>query len=107
MKKQPLSEEFKRMQKLAGIIKENTVKDLLNLIKTNQGELETKLDIKIDEDEGVFIDGGQDVGVQSGYSGFAFRYPENVDENFLSDGDYPPKPINIGGVDLMYITYNI
>ena len=35
--KQPLNEEFSRMQKLAGLINENKAKDLESFIKTKIG----------------------------------------------------------------------
>ena len=43
MKKQILSEEFQRMQKLAGIINEGENSSLLQFIKANKNEIAKKL----------------------------------------------------------------
>ena len=45
MKKQILSEEFIRMQKLAGIITEDENSSLLQFIKDNQNEIAKKLEV--------------------------------------------------------------
>jgi hypothetical protein len=40
-------------------------------------------------------------------SGLAFRYPEDVDSDFVGENGDSPKPITVAGKKLMYIGYNI
>ena len=49
--KQSLNEEFRRMQKLAGIINENEAKDLKSFIKTNKEEIIKQLNRKEEKDK--------------------------------------------------------
>ena len=39
--------------------------------------------------------------------GMSFKFPEDVDSEFVGEEGDKPRPITIGGVDLMYIGYNI
>ena len=39
--------------------------------------------------------------------GMSFKYPEDVDSEFVGQEGDKPRPITIGGVDLMYVGYNI
>jgi len=112
--KQQLNEEFRRMQKLAGLINENQSKDLLQFIKTNKDEIAQKLDFVRLED--IRIDDLGDAGAigiytdednTEGESGLAFRFPEDVDEDFYGESGDKPRPITIAGKDLMYVGYNI
>lgn len=40
-------------------------------------------------------------------SGLAFRYPEDVDDDFVGENGDEPRPITVAGKELMYVEYNI
>lgn len=40
-------------------------------------------------------------------SGLAFRYPEDVDDDFVGENGDKPRPITVAGKELMYVEYNI
>jgi hypothetical protein len=39
--------------------------------------------------------------------GLAFRYPEDVDDDFVGENGDEPRPITVAGKKLMYVGYNI
>jgi hypothetical protein len=49
-----------------------------------------------DDDEGDEMRGG-----------VAFRYSEDVDDDFEGENGDAPRPIEVAGKELMYISYNI
>ena len=83
---------------------------ILNLLMKNQREVAEKLNyteyFPFDE---VSIDGVGDASIvlKDEAGGLAFKLPEDVDDKFVGDEGDKPRPITIGGVDLMYIGYNI
>ena len=110
--------EIKRMQELAGIneIKiTNPIKneDLLSFIKQNQDEVANEIGATSLED--IIIDGLGDVGAlaifdNDGYQiegGVAFRYSEDVGDDFKGENNDEPRPIEIAGKQLVYISFNI
>ena len=190
MKKQIISEEFKRMQKLAGLITENqfygdydedsvkqmlidagkdpqevddfmndeegyfswsnmtfdhqptdedikntfvdafeewatggtnslSAKDinLLQFVKQNKDEIAEKIgavrleNIMIDDlgdvgATGIYVDETDDTGEEM-EGGLAFRFPEDVDDDFVGENGDEPNSINVAGEELMYVGYNI
>ena len=91
------------------LLKED-VNSIVNLLMKNQREVAEKLNYKeyfpFDE---VSIDGEGDASIvlQDEAGGLSFRYPEDVDSKFKGQDGDKPRPVTIGGVDLMYIGYNI
>jgi hypothetical protein len=83
---------------------------IVNLLMKNSEEVAEKLNYKeyfpFDE---VSIDGEGDASIvlQDEAGGLSFRYPEDVDSKFKGQDGDKPRPVTIGGVDLMYIEYNI
>ena len=83
---------------------------IVNLLMKNQKEVAEKLNyteyFPFDE---VSIDGVGDASIvlQDEAGGLSFRYPEDVDSKFKGQDGDKPRPVTIGGVDLMYIGYNI
>ena len=83
---------------------------IVNLLMKNQKEVADKLNyteyFPFDE---VSIDGVGDASIvlKDEVGGLAFKLPEDVDDKFVGDEGDKPRPITIGGVDLMYIGYNI
>ncbi len=56
----------------------------------------------------IGIDSGDASVVLKGEAGgMAFRYPKDVDSEFKGQDGDKPMDVTIGGVDLMYIEYNI
>jgi hypothetical protein len=97
-------------------------KDLLSFIKQNQDEVAEKIgavrleDIEIDNLNNpsaiaVFdIDLEDEDEIEGGLlfnSGVSFSYPEDVDDNFKGENGDEPKPLEVAGKQLMYISYNI
>jgi len=113
MNKQILSEEFQRMQKLAGIITEGESSSLLQFIKANKNEIAKKL--KAIRLEDITKDDMGDIGALAIYdddgdemeSGISFRYAKDGTKNFTGEDGDKPKPITVAGEKLMYIKYNI
>ena len=116
--KQPLNEQFRRMQQLAGIITESQIneknEDLLSFIKQNQAEAADEVGAIRLED--IMIDDLGDIGATAIFDddegdemrgGVAFRYSENVDDDFEGENGDAPRPIKVAGKELMYISYNI
>ena len=116
--KQPLNEQFRRMQQLAGIITESQIneknEDLLSLIKQNQAEAADEVGAIRLED--IMIDDLDDVGATAIFNdddgdemrgGVSFRYSEDVDDDFEGENGDEPRPIEVAGKQLMYIGYNI
>jgi len=103
-------------------------KDLLSFIKQNQDEVAEKIgavrleDIVIDnlnnpsaiavfdidlEDEDEDEDEDEIEGGLLFNSGVSFSYPEDVDDDFKGENGDEPKPLEVAGKQLMYISYNI
>lgn len=97
-------------------------KDLLSFIKQNQDEVAEKIgavrleDIEIDNLNNpsaiaVFdIDLEDEDEIEGGLlfnSGVSFSYPEDVDDDFKGENGDKPKPLEVAGKQLMYISYNI
>jgi len=80
--------------------------ELLDFIQNNSEEVAAQVgniitDIDIDEEGDV---GARDI---DGFGGFAFRYPEDVDDEFVGEDGDSPRPIEVAGRKLLYIAYNI
>ena len=80
--------------------------ELMSFIKNNSEEVAAQVgntitDIDIDEEGDV---GARDI---DGFGGFAFRYPEDVDDEFVGEDGDSPRPIEVAGRKLLYIAYNI
>jgi hypothetical protein len=122
--------EIKRMQQLAGLLKENLEQDfnpdeleweedekngdLLSFIRQNQAEAAEQVgairleDIMIDD----FFNGVKASAIFDDDDGeirdeVSFRYSEDVDGNFEGENGSEPRPIEVAGKELMYISYNI
>ena len=118
MNKQILSEEFQRMQKLAGIITESQLNEneevnLLQFIEDNKNEIAKELEaIRLEDIE---KDDMGDIGALAIYdddgdemeSGISFRYAKDGNKNFTGEDGAEPRTINVAGKELMYIEYNI
>jgi hypothetical protein len=89
--------------------------DLLSFIKNNKDEVAKQVgairleDIMIDDlgdvgTTGIYRDDDDDYEMEGG---LAFRYPEDVDSDFLGDNGDVPKEITVAGKKIMYIEYNI
>ena len=94
-------------------LNEDEKNDLLSFVNQNQPEVAKKIgairleDIQIDDlgDAGataIFSVDGDEME-----SGVAFRFPENVDDDFVGEDGDKPKPITVAGKKLMYVSYNI
>ena len=87
--------------------------NLLSFIKQNQTEVAKAVgatslyDISIDDLGDVGAIGIFDVDGDEMESGLAFRYPENVDDDFVGENGDEPEPITVAGKKLMYVGYNI
>jgi hypothetical protein len=88
--------------------------DLLSFIKQNQAEAAKKIGAFRLED--IMIDDLEDVGATAIFDddegdemrgGVAFRYSEDVDDDFEGENGDAPRPIEVAGKELMYISYNI
>ena len=82
----------------------------VHLLMKNQKEVAKKLNYtKYYPFDEVSIDGVGDASIvlQDEVGGLSFRYPEDVDSKFKGQDGDKPRPVTIGGVDLMYIGYNI
>ena len=87
--------------------------DLLSLITNNQAKVAKEIGAVRLED--IMIDDLEDVGATAIFKdgrdemrgGVAFRYSENVDDDFEGENGDEPRPIEIAGKQLMYIGYNI
>ena len=82
---------------------------IVNLLMKNQREVAEKTmnteyfpfdEIGIDSDDASVVLKGE-------AGGMAFRYPKDVDSEFKGQDGDKPMDVTIGGVDLMYIEYNI
>ena len=90
-----------------GRLYENSI---INLLKNNQKEVaeKTNNDEHFPFDE-IDIDdlGDASITLKDEIGGLSFRSPEDVDDEFEGEEGDEPRPITIGGVDLMYIEYDI
>lgn len=83
---------------------------IVNLLKKNQKEVAEKTNsVKYFPFDEIGIDtlGDASITLKDEAAGFSFRFPEDVDKDFVGQDGDKPRPITIGGVDLMYIGYNI
>lgn len=83
---------------------------IVNLLMKNQKEVADKLNYtEYFPFDAVSIDdfGDASIVLKDEVGGLAFKLPEDVDDKFVGDEGDKPRPITIGGVDLMYIGYNI
>ena len=105
MKKSYLRQIIK--EEVSKVLKEEIgSSELLDFVKNNQEEVAAQVgntitDIDIDEEGDV---GARDI---DGFGGFAFRYPEDVDDEFVGEDGDSPRPIEVAGRKLLYIAYNI
>ena len=85
--------------------KQNSQK-LLQLANQNKSKIEEQLGTTLTS---FFIDGEGDVASEDieGYTGYSFRFINDTDEDFKSDGDIEPKEIYVGGFVVSVIGYNI
>lgn len=92
-----------------GYIKEDS-NSIVNLLMKNQREVAKKLNymeyFPFDE-VNIDLEGDASIVLQDEAGGLSFRYPEDVDSKFVGQNGDKPRPVTIGGVDLMYIGYNI
>ena len=83
---------------------------IVNLLIKNQREVAEKLNymeyFPFDE-VNIDLEGDASIVLQDEAGGLSFRYPEDVDSKFVGQDGDKPRPVTIGGVDLMYIGYNI
>lgn len=89
------------------LLKED-VNTILSLLQKNKKDVERHLDRDLDSSS-FEVDALGDASVtdEEGYTGYSFRFPEEVDGEFVGENGDEPKPITVGGVDLMYVGYNI
>jgi len=91
------------------LLKEDTG-SILDLLRKNQKEIASKtMNPEYFPFDEVSLDSLDDASItlKDGAGGMSFRYPEDVDSDFVGEDGDKPRPITIGGVDLMYIGYNI
>ena len=88
-----------------GVIKEDA-NSIVSLLQKNKKDVENYLDQDLISFE---IDGEGDASTtdREGYTGYSFKLSKDVDNEFVGQDGDKPRPITIGGVDLMYIGYNI
>ena len=81
--------------------------ELLNLINEYSGDVARE--IGTDTILNIEIDLLGDVGASDneGYTGYAFRFIQDVDEDFKGQEGDNPTSIKVNGVELMYIGYNL
>ena len=81
--------------------------ELLDFISNNSEEAAAQ--VGTDSIIDISIDDLGDIGAtdKEGFTGYAFRFPEDVDGEFKGEDGDPPRPIEIAGRKLMYIGYNI
>ena len=87
-----------------------STQSLLSFIKANQEEVAEKtMNIEYFPFEDIEVDGLGDVSIvlKNEDGGMSFKYPEDVDSEFVGENNEQPQPITINGVDLMYVEYNI
>jgi hypothetical protein len=79
---------------------------LLQSLKNNQPTIESELS---DNLTGFFIDDMGDVASENvdGDTGYSFRFINDGDGEFLSDGGHQPEEINDGVNRILVISYNI
>ena len=91
------------------LLKEDS-NSIVNLLMKNQREVAKKLNymeyFPFDE-VNIDLEGDASIVLQDEAGGLSFRYPEDVDSKFVGQNGDKPRPVTIGGVDLMYIGYNI
>ena len=83
---------------------------ILDLLRKNQKEIASKtMNPEYFPFDEVSLDSLDDASItlKDEAGGLSFRYPEDVDSDFVGQDGDEPRPITIGGVDLMYIGYNI
>tara|TARA_B100000768_G_scaffold70385_1_gene67551 strand:- start:194 stop:685 length:492 start_codon:yes stop_codon:yes gene_type:complete len=93
-----------------GLNENKDPQSLLSFIKANQEEVAEKtMNIEYFPFEDIEVDGLGDVSIilKNEDGGMSFKYPEDVDSEFVGENNEQPQPITINGVDLMYIEYNI
>ena len=91
------------------LIKEDA-NSIVNLLMKNQREVAEKtMNTEYFPFDEVRIDdlGDASIVLQDEAGGMSFKYPEDVDSEFVGEEGDKPRPITIGGVDLMYVGYNI
>lgn len=83
---------------------------IVNLLKKNQKEVAEKTNntkyFPFDE-IGIDTLGDASITLKDEAAGLSFKYPKDVDGEFKGQDGDKPMPITIGGVDLMYVEYNI
>ena len=100
---------------LKGYLAENKLlkedaNSIVNLLMKNQREVAEKtMNTEYFPFDEVRIDdlGDASIVLQDEAGGMSFKYPEDVDSEFVGEEGDKPRPITIGGVDLMYVGYNI
>lgn len=106
MKKSELRKIIK--EEISKVLREDA-NSIVNLLRKNDKELALATntmkyfpfdEIGIDSDDASVVLKGE-------AGGMAFRYPKDVDSEFKGQDGDKPRPVTIGGVDLMYIEYNI
>ena len=91
--------------------------NLLQFVKQNKDEIAEKIgavrlkNIMIDDlgdvgATGIYVDETDDTGEEM-EGGLAFRFPKDVDDDFVGENGDEPNSINVAGEELMYVGYNI
>ena len=83
---------------------------IVNLLMKNQREVAEKtMNTEYFPFDNVNLDsmGDASITLKDEAGGMSFKYPEDVDSEFVGQEGDKPRPITIGGVDLMYVGYNI
>ena len=91
------------------LLKENA-NSIVKLLKNNQSEVAEKtMNIEHFPFDTIGIDSMEDASItlKDEAGGMSFKYPEDVDSGFVGEEGSELNHITIGGVDLMYIEYNI
>lgn len=85
-------------------------KSIVTLLMHNQQEVAEKtrsVDNFPFDEVGIDTLGDASITLKDEAAGLSFRYPKDVDSEFKGQDGDKPIPVTIGGVDLMYIEYNI
>ena len=101
-------------EKLTGLSENKLLKEdansIVNLLMKNQREVAEKtMNTEYFPFDNVNLDsmGDASITLKDEAGGMSFKYPEDVDSEFVGQEGDKPRPITIGGVDLMYVGYNI
>ena len=80
--------------------------ELLEFVRANKKKISEKIGSELSD---VFMDNFNDVASHDmdENTGFAFRWPEHVDETFEGENGDEPMPLIVNDVQIYYVAFNI